>query len=214
MKVKKYLILMVLVSLFSIPIFFLTPVKGDDATLVDSEITQNSYLRMEMYLYKRDDSDPTYDYYLIELNFFEVWYDGNIWRNVWHLNTYIYCWTSDSVIQLTYREPDPGWQYSPTSATVDFFGFSVPITIGAGQTTYEYSDSMSHWTTDAINGGWGLYPAIRDGEHADYTIGFRVDDGDTLSAYADTYAKWYKFNFIRWSYLGGGGIYGSVYYTP
>ncbi|TFG16715.1 MAG: hypothetical protein EU530_11530 [Promethearchaeota archaeon] len=214
MKKVKYMSLFVLIFLFCVPFFFSSTIRASDPWIVDSEIVQNSYLRMEMFLYKdMDEDDENYDYYLVELNFFEVLYSGNIWRNIWYLNTYINCWSSSEIL-LTYREPDPGWIASPKSVTLNFNGLLVPLSIGAGYLTYEYTDSMSHWTSDAINNNFGVYPAIRDGNQADYSIGFRIADGASMSVYADTYAKWYKFNLIWWTYLTAGGIYGTCYYSP
>jgi hypothetical protein len=208
MKYKKYLPLLALLALFCVPTF-ISNVKADEAILVDSEIVQNSYLRMEMFLYQRIDWDDEYDYFLVEVNFWEVWYDGNIWRNVWYLDTYIHCYTSDCDILRSYQYPEAGFRYSPTGITVNFYGFEVPIWVGAGDVDYSYTDSTSHWTTDAIS-PISVFPAIQDGDHADYTIGFRVPEGAGFYGYASTFAKWYKFNFIKWTYLGGGGISGIV----
>jgi hypothetical protein len=63
---KKLKLKLILVSLIGFTIFTSLPLygisTGIDDILVGSDIRTNSYLKLEMYLYKADDQDPNYDY--------------------------------------------------------------------------------------------------------------------------------------------------------
>jgi len=201
---------LVIIGFMVINIFpILAKSSGIGDILVGSDITENSYLRLEMFLYKANDEDPNYDYYLVELNMFEKKYSNDIYVEIWDIQTYIYCYASFGSVDAleTYREPDPGIKLLETPASVSFYGFGLDIWLPAGSTTYRYNggnENQPRWRVDALMGGWGTVPATRN--EADFTIGFRVALGAQVNIYANSFAQWYRWYFfwlVRVSYGWG-----------
>ena len=219
-KVKKLtqkIMYLVVIGFMLINVFpILARSSGIGDILVGSDITENSRLRLEMFLYKANDQDPNYDYYLVELNMFEKAYSNDIFVEIWDIQTYIYCYTSFGDIDAleTYREPDPGWYAVETPVTVSYYGFYLDIWLPAGLVSYWYDGSNENkprWRVDAIMGGWGSVPATRN--EADFTIGFRVSQGAHVTIYANCHAAWYRWFFIWLSRVTyGWGSQCHIYY--
>jgi len=93
---------LVVIGFMAINVFpILARSSGIGDILVDSDITENTRLRLEMFLYKANDQDQNYDYYLVELNMFEKAYSNDVLVEIWDIQTYIYYYASiDSKYRL------------------------------------------------------------------------------------------------------------------
>lgn len=199
-KLTQKIIYLVIIGFMMINIFpILVKSIGIGDILVGSDITENTRLRLEMFLYKADDDDPNYDYYLVELNMFEKAYENDIYVEIWDIQTYIYCYASFGSVDAleTYREADPGLHVWESPASVSFYGFGLDIWLPAGIVSYWYdggNEYQPRWRVDAAMGGWGTVPATRN--EADFTIGFRVSQGAHVNIYANCHAVWYRWYFF------------------
>lgn len=214
---KKLNLKILLAVLIGFTVFTMLPLIGRSSgigdILVGSSVTTNSRLKLEMYLYKANDQDPNYDYYLVELHMFERAYSGDIFVEIWDIQTYIYCYASyGSVIALeSFREPDPVWYWWETGGYLEFYGCGLNIWLPAGVVSYWYDggyENRPRWRVDAIIGGWGTLPATRN--EADFTIGFRVSQGAHVSIYGNCHAAWYRWYFFWISLVTYG--WGSTCY--
>lgn len=187
-----------------------------DDMLVGSSIQNNDPdLRQEMYLYKANDGDPNYDYYLVEFHLWEERYDGDIYTEIWFIDVYFDFYASfGSVVALqTYREPDPGILLWETPFTLTYYGAGLDIWLPAGSHSFEYvgSEGHCHWHTDAAMGGWGTVPATRS--EATYTIGFRVSQDAHVTVYGNARVLWYRWFFFWLQYVRTGwGTTCYIYY--
>jgi hypothetical protein len=196
-KIKFLLIFLVGFFVFmSLPLSGLSTGIGD--ILVGSDITENSYLKLEMFLYKADDQHPNYDYYLVELNMFERGYGNDIYVGIWDSRAYSECEASYGNVDCleTFREPDPGLYVLETPGTINFYGFLLDIWLPAGAVSFWFDggEEKPCWRVDAVMGGFGSVPATR--EQADFAIGFRVSQDAHVSIRGNCWAKWYRWFLI------------------
>ncbi|MGQ4876087.1 MAG: hypothetical protein ACP6IY_18635 [Promethearchaeia archaeon] len=192
---KKVELILFLFIIFNFVIFFpfFAKSNGIENLIVGSDETQNNLLRLKMYLYKINDQDPNFDYYLVNLNMLEKAYNNDIFVEIWFIRTYIFFNASygEIVALESFREPDP-ILYSLEGVYFKlFFEYNLEFSVPTEYVKYWYHNGMNNmpvWDVDALLGGWGIIPATRD--NVNFIIGFRVSQGAHVSIRGNCYVLW------------------------
>lgn len=176
-------LLIIFISLLSIKL-----VKADP--IVGSDYDENSDYRIEMTVFKKPDTDPNYDYYLVKV-FTRDKYGPTDWI-LWYSKQFvkIFCYTPTAEKIESERRPSPGTYYSDTTITFTYAGVSIPIRLVKGTVTTSYwhatyGDTQSYsWTYTAA-----LFSSGIDTEMT-YILGYRVQQGYGLTVAAYTQGEW------------------------
>lgn len=199
-------------------ILFLTSsilVKADPP-IADHDITENSYLKQELIVYKCDDVSNEWDYYLVKLTFWEKYRDWDVWEEIWQTSIYINCLTSGAEALQTYAQPaDKSFRVLETGVSVSYYGVRIDLWLPAGHTdmTLEDNNQKARWWNDAIMGGWGTVPLTRSS--ADCSIVFAVPEGAQFRVVANTAAYWWRWYVFVWVYsTAAWGTQCYCSYTP
>ncbi len=184
-KKKILLISFVIISVFLLSI---KPVHAV-ATIVGSDYDENSYLRIEMDVYKENDGDPNFDYYFVKVFITDKYSHSDRILDTQFVK--IFCYTQGAEKRLSERRPVPGTYYSDQVIQVTLFGVTIPIQIVQGVVTTSYW----HATTGATQSfSWTYNTANTRAYHIEtdmtYTLGYRVPQGNGLSVSAYAQGTW------------------------
>ena len=212
---RRILLIVVVAVLFMLPnwVFALEPsnnpigIAADtDTKIVGSDIETNTYLKAELIVYQADDADPNYDYYLVEFNMFDQKWQNDylidvVNTRIW-ITAYTYYSSSSKPVALeSYREPDPGWRWGASGASVEFYGLTVDLIVPGGQSSFKYTSNY-YAVQFGADGNTGIFGWVFVmGGESGATIGFRVPEGKGIRIYASGWCRWYQNWLLVWTHI-------------